>query len=72
MYALNKGLQLAGDVDRFDVLTTNFMTLGSLKIVGAFTNAPIRMVYMEMVYMLVTMQKKLVRNRIGGAYDFEN
>jgi glycosyltransferase len=26
---------------------------------------------MEMVYMLVTMQKKKVRNRIGGAYDFE-
>jgi hypothetical protein len=34
-----------------------FYDMGSLKIVGAFTNALIRMAYMEMVYMLVTMQK---------------
>jgi glycosyltransferase len=49
----------------------NFMTLGSLKIVGAFTNAPdTDGIYGDGVY-VSNDAEKLVRNRIGGAYDFE-
>jgi glycosyltransferase len=48
------------------------MILGSLKIVAAFTNALIRMVYGDGVYVSNDAEEKLVRNRIGGAYDFEN
>ena len=72
--ALNKGLQLAtGDVvglmhsddEFYDTTTVS-------KIVTAFKNAPnTDGIYGDGVYITNDTEEKVVRNRIGGTYDFE-
>jgi glycosyltransferase involved in cell wall biosynthesis len=72
--ALNKGLQLAtGDVVGLMHSDDEFYDTGVVsKIVAAFKNAPdTDGIYGDGVYVSNDTEESLVRNRIGGAYDFE-
>lgn len=72
--ALNKGLELAtGDIVGLMHSDDAFYDTGVVsKIVAAFTNTPdTDGIYGDGVYITNDAEEKLVRNRIGGAYDFE-
>lgn len=72
--AINKGLHLAsGDVMGLMHSDDEFYDLGVVsKIVAAFKNAPdTDGIYGNGIYVTNDAEEKLVRNRIGGKYDFE-